>query len=657
MAETPKTHLICNNAKFLSLYFSVAVCFVALIHVELELHAQRHMLKALKQQGQESVHPDNPTPKEIQDSKGSSFEIAQSTEKDNGFLKRPKRHLSNKNKEGNTSDAINRYGIEKQIQHVLRSFSICNIQCAQRNKGRRGRPGPPGKHGPPGPPGPQGPRGFQGDQGPAGPKGDHGDQGPQGPKGDPGESISGPSIVSPPGSTVINETGTASFQCEVKGNPEPQVTWMKHNSSLILSKRVVQSRAGLMIRDVTSKDNGIYTCEARNILGHVTSSASLTVQVGAVITQKPLSVIVEEGESVSLQCKASGQPTPTVTWMKAFSHLSEERTSVVDGTLLINSVNTSDGGVYKCSAMNLLAQESVVVQVMVLNRLKFIHTPPQRVTITDNGIVMLKCAAQGSTEIVWRRTAKALPRNHIVYPNGTLLLQSVAKSDTGSYTCTARNYRRTIEATTAVEILSLSCSSIKTGRRGSPSGNYVIDPDGEGGVAPFQVYCDMRDKGGVGVTVISHDSEIRTHLANIRGCHSAGCYSKDVRYTGVSIAQLVALTRVSQNCEQFIKFECQADVAFILEGYAWWVSRNGKKMNYWGGATGYDNMCACGVTNSCSNGKKCNCDNHGSGWRSDSGLLTDKSALPVTQIRLADFDGSTEEGYHTLGKLKCYGKE
>lgn len=659
MAETPKTHLICNNAKFLSLYFSVAVCFVALIHVELELHAQRHMLKALKQQGQESVHPDNPTPKEIQDSKGSSFEIAQNTEKDNGILKRPKRHLSNKNKEGNTSDAINRYDIEKQIQHVLRSFSICNIQCAQRNKGRRGRPGPPGKHGPPGPPGPQGPRGFQGDQGPAGPKGDEGDQGPQGPKGDPGESISGPSIVSPPVSTVINETGTASFQCEVKGNPEPQVTWMKHNSSLILSKRVVQSRAGLMIMDVTSKDNGMYTCEARNILGHVTSSASLTVQVGAVITHKPSSVIVEEGEGVSLQCKASGQPTPTVTWIKALSHLSKERTSVVDGTLLINSVNTSDGGLYACSAKNLLAQESVVVQVMVLNRLKFTHTPPHKVTVTDNTNVMLKCAAQGSTDIAWRRTAKALPRNHIVYPNGTLLLYSVAKSDTGSYTCTARNYRRTIEATTAVEVQIVSCSSIKTGRSGSPSGNYVIDPDGEGGVAPFQVYCDMRDKGGVGVTVISHDSESRKHVANIPGCSvgNPGCYSKNVRYTGVSIAQLAALTRVSQNCEQFINFECNTDVAFILEGDAWWVSRDGKRMNYWGGATGYDKMCACGVTNSCSNGKKCNCDNSDDGWRSDSGLLTDKSALPVTQIRLADFDGSKEEGYHTLGKLKCYGKE
>ena len=67
-------------------------------------------------------------------------------------------------------------------------------------------------------------------------------------------------------------------------------------------------------------------------------------------------------------------------------------------------------------------------------------------------------------------------------------------------------------------------------------------------------------------------------------------------------------------------------------------------------------MCACGVTNSCPSGKKCNCYNGGRGWREDSGLLTDKSALPVSQIRLADFDTSSEEGYHTLGKLKCYGQ-
>ena len=79
-------------------------------------------------------------------------------------------------------------------------------------------------------------------------------------------------------------------------------------------------------------------------------------------------------------------------------------------------------------------------------------------------------------------------------------------------------------------------------------------------------------------------------------------------------------------------------------------------MNYWGGASGSANTCACGKTNSCLNGQKCNCYNGGSSWREDSGLLTDNSALPVTKIRLEDFDKSTVEGYHTLGKLKCYGQ-
>jgi len=140
----------------------------------------------------------------------------------------------------------------------------------------------------------------------------------------------------------------------------------------------------------------------------------------------------------------------------------------------------------------------------------------------------------------------------------------------------------------------------------------MIDPDGNGGVAPFSVYCDMNDKDGGGVTVISDDSESRTHVGP-NECGGRGCYSKDVRYSGASTAQLAALTGVSQNCEQFIKFECNNAISFIENSYAWWVSRDGTQMNYWGGATGHDNMCACGVTNSCTGGTNCNCDNSGSG--------------------------------------------
>ena len=79
-------------------------------------------------------------------------------------------------------------------------------------------------------------------------------------------------------SIVVNKTGIASVQCEVKGNPVPQVTRLKENSSLPFDKRIMQSRGDLVIRDVTSQEGGVYTCRARNILGVVTSSATLTVQ-------------------------------------------------------------------------------------------------------------------------------------------------------------------------------------------------------------------------------------------------------------------------------------------------------------------------------------------------------------------------------------------
>ena len=381
------------------------------------------------------------------------------------------------------------------------------------------------------------------------------------------------------------------------------------------------------------------------------------IAVGALITKKPSSVIAEEGENVTLLCKASGLPIPTITWQKPLGHLPRGRTAVIDGNMTILSVTKKDTGTYVCSVKNLLGEDSALAVMTVIDRLKFTLTPPLKVAASEFSNLMLNCKVQGALEITWKRTNKYLPRTHVIFPNGTLFLKKVTTNDAGSYTCVAKTYQRTIMASSTVEVYNkpLSCSSIKSGRSGSSSGNYIIDPDGKGGVAPFSVYCDMSDKGGVGVTVISHNTESRTHVANIPGCGwTPGCYSKDVTYTGVNVAQLAALTRLSQNCEQFIKFECHNDVGFVQDSIAWWVSRDGRKMNYWGGADGSANTCACRVTNSCLNGQKCNCYNGGSGWREDSGLLTDKSALPVSQIRLADFDQSGEEGYHTLGTLKCY---
>ena len=207
-------------------------------------------------------------------------------------------------------------------------------------------------------------------------------------------------------------------------------------------------------------------------------------------------------------------------------------------------------------------------------------------------------------------------------------------------------------------LLVKSCSEIKSFSPEALSGSYAIDPDGEGGCESIIVFCNMTEKNGAGVTVIGHDSEDEMF---VNGYSSEGSYSRVIQYSGVNsicISQLANLTAVSSQCEQFIKYECyHSRLLYNGYPYGWWVSRDHKKMKYWGGA-GPANVykCACGVAGQCADRSDgCHCDKNDREWREDSGFLTEKSHLPVIELRFGDTAASFERGNHTLGKLKCYG--
>uniref|UniRef100_H2YD60 Fibrinogen C-terminal domain-containing protein n=1 Tax=Ciona savignyi TaxID=51511 RepID=H2YD60_CIOSA len=112
------------------------------------------------------------------------------------------------------------------------------------------------------------------------------------------------------------------------------------------------------------------------------------------------------------------------------------------------------------------------------------------------------------------------------------------------------------------------------------SGHAMIDPDGQGGVKPFMVYCDMHSDPSTGITVV--ENELQPNMT-IQGCNGQGCLSVDVTYKGATMEQIEALMSISIACEQKIRYDCQ-DSKLLKEGTAWWESRTGQRMNYWGGA-------------------------------------------------------------------------
>ena len=367
--------------------------------------------------------------------------------------------------------------------------------------------------------------------------------------------------------------------------------------------------------------------------------------------------MAEEKQNVTIACNASGQPQPSITWFKSVGSLPQERAKVKNGALTIYDVRRNDGGIYICKANNILGSASAMSLVVTFPPLRFKLIPPKEVTPDRFGsTVLLPCSSESDlrTKITWRKDGKSsLPADTYFLPNGTMVLLSIKKTHVGTYTCRVTNALSTIEAKVKINsprIVGTSCSVVRK-YVGSVNGNYVIDPDGDGGLAPFTVFCDMTDKSGVGVTVIGHNSESSTH---VNGYGSRGSYSRDIHYSGASLSQLASLTEVSSRCERFIKYECYHSVIFRYGGFAWWVSRDSAKMTYWGGAS-ITGKCACGMTNSCADSRYgCNRDKNDYVWRVDSGLLTDKTRLPVKQLRFGDASGSNQ-GYHTLGKLKCYG--
>lgn len=90
-----------------------------------------------------------------------------------------------------------------------------------------------------------------------------------------------PVLISTPEDVTVSSGSTATFFCQVSGDPLPKVTWTKEDSREMVANSgrhvLTQNGMTLTLENVTPADEGLYRCVAQNEAGRVESSATLSV--------------------------------------------------------------------------------------------------------------------------------------------------------------------------------------------------------------------------------------------------------------------------------------------------------------------------------------------------------------------------------------------
>ncbi|XP_039417870.1 hemicentin-2 [Corvus cornix cornix] len=239
--------------------------------------------------------------------------------------------------------------------------------------------------------------------------------------------------------------------CQVTGVAVPAVTWLKDGSPLEMSPEqgLVSGGAQLQLNPLQPFHQGRYTCLAQGPAAEARKDFMVLVRVAPQISSAgdPSEHSVLEGGRVRLECRAEGQPTPHISWLKDGQPLglqppSRARVSPDGSSLLLEGLRAADSGAYTCLARNSLGEDTR------LHTLNVLVPPAIERGADDSGVVRgvlsavvtLECWARGSPplHVSWLKDGLPLrlsPHVTLLSAGHILRISQAQVSDAGLYTC------------------------------------------------------------------------------------------------------------------------------------------------------------------------------------------------------------------------------
>ncbi|XP_029055041.1 lachesin-like [Osmia bicornis bicornis] len=294
-------------------------------------------------------------------------------------------------------------------------------------------------------------------------------------------TVPDPEFVEEIGNITVPAGRNVKLSCSVKDLGQYKVAWMLFEKSAILTvqhhvitrnPRISVSHDkhrtwSLHIKDVQEDDEGRYMCQI-NTATAKTQYGYLHVVVPPNIEdyQTSSDAIVREGSNVTLTCKATGSPTPTISWKRDDNQqISINKTLSVPEwkgeTLEITRISRLDMGVYLCIATNSVPP-TVSKQIKVsVDFPPMLWIPHQLVGAPLGYAVTLECHTEAHPTSLnyWTREdgvmihesskykATSTPEKPSYKTHMTLTIYDLQEEDYGSYKCVAKNPRGETDGT------------------------------------------------------------------------------------------------------------------------------------------------------------------------------------------------------------------